>query len=73
MSIWTGIKDWRPWSQPHKERGREREIQNHVDFEAEGSGQYGAQRAFGNALPFKEDVRAAWDWTSVEQLARDVR
>src|SRR2546422_2830488 len=72
MSIWTRIKDFGQWSRVQKERDLEREIQNHLDLEAEESGQYGAQRAFGNAMLVKEDVRAAWGWTRLEQLARDV-
>ena len=69
MSIWTRITS----SRAQKERDLEREIQNHLDLEAEESGQYGARRAFGNPLLVKEDVREAWGWTRVEQLARDVR
>ena len=71
MDIWRRLKDFGPWSRAHRERDLEREIQNHLDLEAEESGPYGAQRAFGNALRVKEDVRAAWGWTRVEQLARD--
>src|SRR5437016_5626249 len=73
MSIWTRIKDFGPWSRAQKERDLEREIQNHLDLEAEESGRYGAQRAFGNAMLVKEDVRATWGWTRLEQLARDLR
>jgi predicted permease len=69
MSIWTRIT--RP--REHRERDLEREIQNHLDLEAEESGQSGARRAFGNVLLVKEDVRAAWGWTRLEQLVRDVR
>jgi predicted permease len=72
MSIWTRVKAFGPWSRAQKERDLEREIQNHLDLEAEESGPYGAQRAFGNVLLVREDVRAAWGWTRVEQLARDV-
>ncbi len=32
-----------------------------------------AQRAFGNAVYLKEEVRAAWGWTWVERLAQDLR
>src|SRR5213593_1030564 len=73
MSIWTRIKAFGPWSRAQKEHDLEREIQNHLDLEAEESGQSGAQRAFGNAVLVKEDVREAWAWTRLEQLARDVR
>ena len=55
MSIWTRIN--RPRAQ--RERDLEREIQNHLDLEAEESGRYDARRAFGNVVLVKEDVRAA--------------
>jgi putative ABC transport system permease protein len=51
----------------------DREIRNHLDLEAEEAGPQGARRAFGNAALVKEDVRAAWRWTRVEQFGRDVR
>ena len=73
MSIWTRIKDFAPWSRAQKERDLEREIRNHLDLEAEESGPYGAQRAFGNAMLVREDVRAAWGWMRLEQLTGDVR
>ena len=73
MGIWTRIKTFGPWSRAQKESDLEHEISNHLDLEAEESGHYGARRAFGNATLVKEDVRAAWGWTRLEQLARDVR
>ena len=72
MSLWTRLKDLGPRTRARKERDLEREIQSHLDLEAEESGHYGARRAFGNTVLVKEDVRAAWGWTRVEQLARDV-
>ncbi len=71
MSVWTHIKAFGPWSRTQKERDLEREIQNHLDLEAEEAGQRGARRAFGNTMLVKEDVRAEWGWTRLEQLARD--
>jgi putative ABC transport system permease protein len=73
MSLWTRIRDFGPWSRAQKERDLEREIQNHLDLEAEESGPLGARRAFGNTMLVKEDVRAAWGWARLEQLASDVR
>jgi putative ABC transport system permease protein len=73
MGFWRRLTDVGPWSRARKERELEREIQNHLDLEAEESGEYGAQRAFGNALLVKEDVREAWGWRRSEQLVRDVR
>jgi predicted permease len=56
-----------------RESELDREIQNHLDLEAEDAGPHGARRAFGNPTLVKEDVRAVWRWTRVEQFARDVR
>ena len=61
-----------PWSRAQKERDLDREIANHLELEAEDSGPDGARRVFGNATLVKEEVRAAWGWTRVEQLGRDV-
>src|SRR5262249_15738204 len=71
MSIWTRIKAFGPWSREQKERDLEREIRNHLDLEAEESGERGARLAFGNAARVKEDVRNEWGWTRLEQVARD--
>ena len=73
MAIWKRMKNFGPWSRRQKESDLDREIANHLDLEAEESGTYGARRVFGNATLVKEDVRAAWGWTRLEQLARDVR
>jgi putative ABC transport system permease protein len=73
MSIWKRIRDFVPKSRAHRERDLAREIGNHLDLEAEESGRYAAQRAFGNTLLVTEDVRAAWGWTRWEQIAGDVR
>src|SRR5205814_5116743 len=51
----------------------EREIQSHLDLEAEESGELGARRAFGNVTLVKEDMGAAWGWPRLEQLARDAK
>jgi predicted permease len=73
MGLLKRLKDFGPWSRVRQERDLEREIQSHLDLEAEESGALGARRTFGNATLVKEDVRAAWGWTRLEQLARDVR
>jgi predicted permease len=52
----------------------DRELRSHYDLEAEEQGDpYAARRTFGNLTRVKEDVRAAWGWTWLEQLGRDVR
>jgi hypothetical protein len=73
MGIWARIKALGPWLREQRERDLDREILSHLDLEAEESGKNGAQRLFGNATLVKEDVRAEWGWTRLEQLARDVR
>src|SRR5262249_32928910 len=71
MSIWKRIKAFGPWSREQRERDLEREIRNHLDLEAEESGERGGRLAFGNATRVKEDVRREWSWTRLEQVARD--
>jgi predicted permease len=71
MSIRARIKAFGPWSREQKERDLERELRNHLDLEAEESGERGARLAFGNAARVKEDVRREWGWTRLEQVARD--
>jgi putative ABC transport system permease protein len=73
MGIWTRIRSFGRLPRAQRERDLEREIRSHLDLEAEESGQCGARRAFGNVTLVKEDVRAAWGWTRMEQFARDVR
>lgn len=71
MSIWERIKSF--GSRARQDRDLDREIQNHLDFEAEELGQHGARRVLGNPTMVKEDVRAEWAWTRLEQVLRDVR
>lgn len=72
-SFWIRLRHYSLWSRAHREHDLEREIQNHLDLEAEECGRSRAQRAFGSAALVKEDVRAAWGWTRLEQFAADVR
>ena len=60
-------------SRADREHDLDREIQSHLDLEAEDAGRQGARRAFGNTALVKEDVRAAWGWPRLEQFVRDVR
>jgi predicted permease len=71
MRIWTRFKSFGSRSREQKERDLELEIRNHLDLEAEESGERGARLAFGNAARVKEDVRTEWGWTRLEQVARD--
>jgi putative ABC transport system permease protein len=69
MTFWAWIFRRRD----QRERDLEREIQGHLDLEAEDSGEHDARIAFGNVTLVKEDVRAASGWPRVEQLGRDAR
>jgi predicted permease len=56
-----------------REQDLEREVRSHLEAEAEEqSDPHAARRAFGNLGRVKEDVRAAWGWVWLEQLARDL-
>ncbi len=69
MSIWKRLREFGPWSRARLERDFEREIQNHLDYETQESGD---RRALGNIALVKEDVREAWGWARLEQFARDI-
>src|SRR5687767_12354394 len=57
-----------------RERDLEREIQSHLELEAEehGGDQSAARRAFGNRTRIQEDIRDAWGWAGWEQFCRDL-
>ena len=80
MNVWQRLKNVS--GRQHRERDLDREIRSHVDLEAEEAGQrglssgearYAAQRTFGSSMLVKEEVRVAWGWTRLEQLAGDAR
>lgn len=82
MNLWQRLKRLRRWSRWQREEDLRREVQAHLDLEAEEAEQrgltsedahYAAQRIFGNSLLVKEDVRTAWGWTRMEQFAQDIR
>ena len=73
MNVWRRIKDLGPRSRARKELDLEREIQDHLALEAEESDRHGAQRAFGNTVQVKEDVREAWGWAGMERFLQDIR
>ena len=57
-----------------RERELDRELQAHLDLEAgEGGDCYAARRALGNTGAIKEAVREVWGWTSLDELARNLR
>jgi macrolide transport system ATP-binding/permease protein len=60
----------------------EREIQTHLDLEAEEriadgmsetDARYAARRAFGNVTRTQEDVRAVWTPRRLDEFGQDVR
>jgi hypothetical protein len=80
MNVWQRLKNL--LGRQERELDLDREIRSHLDLEAKEAGQsglssdearYAAQRTFGNSMRVKEDVRAVWGWTRLEQLAGDVR
>ena len=65
-----------------READLEDELQFHLDEEAEQrraeglpaeQAQWAARRDLGNAGLLKEDARAAWGWTGLEQFGQDLR
>jgi predicted permease len=68
VSFWTRRRQSR-------EEDLERELRAHLDLEtAEQHGdRFAARRALGNTTSIKENTRDMWGWTSLEQLAQDVR
>src|SRR5262245_20084648 len=62
------------WRRKQREQDLERELCSHLELEAEEQGdEYAARRALGNTALIKEDVRAAWGWTRLEQFFGDLR
>jgi predicted permease len=71
---------WR--SKRERERRIERELQAHLELEAEELRTAGmppeeaalaARRGLGNQALTQEEVRAVWSWTALEQVLQDVR
>jgi predicted permease len=85
MRIWRPVRRWwaeRPSRRSHIEEDLGRELQIHLDLEAEehretgldsAEAHYAATRAFGNEMLIKEDIRAMWGWASLERLGQDLR
>jgi putative ABC transport system permease protein len=71
------------WSRRrHREQDLERELRADLDLETEEQqerglpaveARYAAQRAFGNAMLIREEVREMWRWASIERAAQDIR
>src|ERR1041385_1102950 len=65
-----------------RERDLERELQTHLELEAEEQQQaglsserarYAARRALGNMTLIREVTRQMWGWTSWQRLWQDLR
>src|SRR6266478_8916590 len=72
----------RKWFRKQQEQDLERELRSHLEQETEEhrehglssqDARYAAQRALGNTAFIKEEVRQMWGWTTVEQIAQDLR
>jgi predicted permease len=70
------------WFRRRRERDFERELQAHLELEAEErhkngcdeqQSQYAARKALGNTTLIKEDLRAVWSWVVIDRLAQDLR
>jgi putative ABC transport system permease protein len=68
------------WFWRRKERDLDRELQSHLELEAEEHGaagsneaQFAAQRALGNTTLIKEQTRDMWGWMLVEQFWQDLK
>src|SRR5438270_10897933 len=70
------------WRRRNRAEDLERELRGHLELEAEeqhaaglssNEARYAARRALGNTTLIKEDVRAVWNWTLLEQIGQDLR
>jgi predicted permease len=62
------------WRRRRREQELEREIQAHLDLEAQEQGSYSAAlRGFGNVALIQQATRETWGWTWLERLTQDIR
>ena len=70
------------WRRQHREQELNRELQDHLNLEADEQraagvppreAQYAAQRAIGNMAHIQEAVRDVWGWTWLERINQDLR
>src|SRR5215469_10313233 len=86
MGMWRRLESWLSWFPLYRRQARDadlaRELRDHLELEADEQRAAGlspeeaacaAQRAFGNTLKIKEDVRTAWGFQWLETLRQDVR
>jgi len=83
MGWWRTILEACSWTlRQRRDEELERELRSHLDLEAEAqqeaglaanAARFAAQRAFGNTTLVKEETRAVWQLTMLEQAFQDVR
>jgi len=84
MTVWNWFRSRciRLRERPDRESELDREIEAHLELEAEeqeesglppDEARFAARRAFGNKTIVSEDVRAAWTAVWLERFARDVK
>ena len=70
------------WQRPDREKELDRELESHLDLEAEEQlesglspreARYAAQRAFGNTTLVREDLHAIWQTIWLERLASHIK
>jgi predicted permease len=82
--VWHRLKSWLSsiFKRQAAENDLQRELQSHIDLEAEEQREYGlpaeeahyaARRAFGNPTLIAEDVRGSWNLAWLEHFFRDLR
>ena len=84
MSLWHSLRLRLValWQRPDREKELDRELESHLDLEAEEQlesglspreARYAAQRAFGNTTLVREDLHAIWQTNWLERLASHIK
>ena len=84
MSLWHSLRLRLValWQRPDREKELDRELESHLDLEAEEQlesglspqeARYAAQRAFGNTTLVREDLHAIWQTIWLERLASHIK
>jgi putative ABC transport system permease protein len=84
MSLWHSLRLCLAalWQRPDREKELDRELESHLDLEAEEQfesglspreARYAAQRAFGNTTLVREDLHAIWHTLWLERLASHIK
>jgi predicted permease len=84
MSLWHSLRLCLAalWQRPDREKELDRELESHLDLEAEEQfesglspreARYAARRAFGNTTLVREDLHAIWHTLWLERLASHIK